>query len=132
MHCTEKAEGDWVEKGKEELWNAATAQNIAGFVFLGLAIVALGYGAYRLLQRRKKRRRRRREVQEEVEFGTGLIRKKRGGPGRMSGRKSGKKPSTARPSNASAAPRGNDAVGLTSFKDEPASEGENAGTNEII
>jgi hypothetical protein len=35
-HCTEKTEGSWIEQGEAALWEAATAKNIVGFVFLAV------------------------------------------------------------------------------------------------
>lgn len=123
-HCTEKTEGSWIEQGEAALWEAATAKNIVGFVFLAVAVVFLGLGCLKYCDKRKKRRRRRQEIIEDAEFGTGLMRK------RPSGRKSGRKSSAGRPSTAAASPREHDSLGLTPFRDE--AEGSKPGPQEII
>jgi hypothetical protein len=108
--------GSWVEQGKEQLWNAASAKNIIGFVFLAVAVIFLGLGCLKYCDKRKKKKRRRREIIEEARFGTGLMRK------RPSGRKSGSKlfgKKGKKPSTAAAPPREPDSVALTSLGSKP-------------
>eukprot|EP00980_Cylindrotheca_fusiformis_P010022 scaffold2214_cov139-Cylindrotheca_fusiformis.AAC.19 len=127
-HCTEK-KLTLVEEAKEKAWEAASAQNVVGFVFLALFLVGSVFGGYKYCKRRRIRKRRRREAEEMVEFGTGLIRPKQKGqklkggrrPSRPGGKPLGRK---MRPSAATAAapadlgPPEHDVVGLTAFRDE--------------
>jgi hypothetical protein len=125
-HCTVITEGSWIQQGEKALWNAASAKNIVGFCFLAVFIVVLGAGCLKYCDKRKKKKKRRQEIIDEARFGTGLMRK------RPSGRKSGRKPTAGRPSNASAPSRENDSLALTSFRDEAGGQGSNPGPQEII